>query len=505
MLSVILPVYDVREYLLECVRSLRAQDFEDFEVVAVDDGSTDGSGAMLDEIAREDRRFTVVHQANAGLGAARNRGIAAARGELLTFLDPDDVLPKDAYRRLVGSLQASGSELAVGTIDRFEGDAATTWRPRWSAVAHARARAAVTIEEAPEALYDIVACNRVVRRELWDRVVGTFPEGVVYEDHVPILRLYLEADRFDLLDETTYLWRRRLDESSLAQQKHQLSNLQDRVLAKEHGLAAVDAYGSPQVHRWYVARVLGVDLPPFLRGAAEADDAYWRAARDFAVTFAAHADRDPDVWQLLETHLRVAAWLAAHDRRDGLAALFARQAEVGASRLPVTTVDGDVRLDLPALSEGGTPGVSDVPVDLLRYAEGETALRVTVTDVAVAGERLVVTARARVRRLGARPFDACEGALTDGTVQVPATVRVVAGPTDGTGTVLELSFDLAAVRAATGRGAPLHLVGSGTVAGVRRETELAETAMHGRLRGAGLALAPGLWARRTTHGLTIAS
>ena len=483
------------------MRSLQAQDFADLEVIAVDDGSTDGSGALLDELARSEPRLTVIHQANAGLGAARNRGIAASRGELLTFLDPDDLLPEGAYRRLVGALRASGSDLVVGAIERFEEDPAERWQPRWSQVAHEQARSGVTIDDAPQALLDIVACNRVVRREAWDRVVGRFPEGVVYEDHVPILRLYLEAGRFDVLHETTYLWRRRPDESSLAQQKHELRNLQDRVLAKQHGREAVEAHGSAAVRRWYAARVLGVDLPPFLKGAVLADDQYWREARGFATSFVADAERDGEVWDLLEARQRVAAWLAAHDERAALAALYARQEEHGASRLPVEVVAGEVLLSPGAWSAPGD-AVPTVPQPLRRLSARETGLRLVVTQVAVDGEDLVVTARVRLRQLGGLGPTTVRAALVsqDGQVRVGSSATTLPGPDDEA----RFRLGLEQVRTAVEDGGPLHLVAEAEVGGVRREADRAETAMRGRLRGRGLELAPGLRAVRGGRGLLVA-
>ncbi|MDO4583387.1 MAG: glycosyltransferase [Planctomycetia bacterium] len=88
--SIIIPVYNVEKYLRQCLDSARNQTLRETEVICVDDGSTDGSGAILDEYAAMDSRFVVVHQENAGQSAARNRGLELARGEYLAFLDSDD-------------------------------------------------------------------------------------------------------------------------------------------------------------------------------------------------------------------------------------------------------------------------------------------------------------------------------------------------------------------------------------------------------------------------------
>src|SRR5436853_3610991 len=93
LLSVVVPVHDVEEYVGEALASILDQDYRRLEVVVVDDGSTDSSGQVADSIAARDSRVRVVHTANHGLGAARNEGVRHAAGELLAFADSDDVVP----------------------------------------------------------------------------------------------------------------------------------------------------------------------------------------------------------------------------------------------------------------------------------------------------------------------------------------------------------------------------------------------------------------------------
>ena len=95
LFSIIIPVYNVAHYLRECLDSVLAQTFTDWEAICVDDGSTDGSGAILDEYAAKDKRFSVIHQQNSGVSAARNAGLDCAGGEWVFFLDADDILHKN--------------------------------------------------------------------------------------------------------------------------------------------------------------------------------------------------------------------------------------------------------------------------------------------------------------------------------------------------------------------------------------------------------------------------
>ena len=91
-ISIVVPVYNVHDYLAECLESIRKQSLRDYECILVDDGSTDGSSAILDEFSKVDSRFIVIHQKNSGVGAARNVGLQRANGTFLTFIDSDDKL-----------------------------------------------------------------------------------------------------------------------------------------------------------------------------------------------------------------------------------------------------------------------------------------------------------------------------------------------------------------------------------------------------------------------------
>jgi len=104
MISVIIPVYNVAPYLQACVESVQRQTYKDLQIILVDDGSTDASGAMCDRFAAEDDRIEVVHQGNAGLSGARNTGLSKARGEYIAFVDADDYIHPQMCGVLLGAL-----------------------------------------------------------------------------------------------------------------------------------------------------------------------------------------------------------------------------------------------------------------------------------------------------------------------------------------------------------------------------------------------------------------
>lgn len=114
LISVIVPVFNVRRYLVHCLESIAHQSYRDLEIILVDDGSTDGSSAVCDEFANQDDRIVVIHQENMGLWAARNTGQRAAHGKYLIFIDSDDYIHSDMISTLHKAInEMEGSDLAM--------------------------------------------------------------------------------------------------------------------------------------------------------------------------------------------------------------------------------------------------------------------------------------------------------------------------------------------------------------------------------------------------------
>lgn len=120
LISVIVPVYNVERYLRRCVDSILHQTYQDLEVLLVDDGSTDASGAICDEYAAQEERVAAVHQKNGGLSAARNAGLERAQGTYLCFVDSDDFLDSRMLETLCRDLQEQDADVAVVGFRTFE-------------------------------------------------------------------------------------------------------------------------------------------------------------------------------------------------------------------------------------------------------------------------------------------------------------------------------------------------------------------------------------------------
>ncbi len=119
LISVIIPIYNVREYLPQCLESLRNQTYTSFEALLVDDGSTDGSEKICDEYAALDARFKVMHKQGSGVSDARNMALEQARGTYITFLDSDDWLEPDAYESLYVQMKKYKPDVVFGVCERM--------------------------------------------------------------------------------------------------------------------------------------------------------------------------------------------------------------------------------------------------------------------------------------------------------------------------------------------------------------------------------------------------
>lgn len=226
-LSIVVPFYNVERYIGDCLVSLQNQTMRDFEVILVDDGSFDESHDLAKAFCQADHRFRMVRQENAGLGPARNTGIAHAQAEYLAFVDSDDLVPSRAYEQMVRSLEQSGSDMVSGDARRFNDlgvrDSYVHVEP------FATQRIATHVREFPALALDRMAWNKVVSRRFWDDHGFAFP-AMLYEDYPVTIKLHVLARQVDVLSSPVYLWREREGgELSITQRKWELRNLRDRA------------------------------------------------------------------------------------------------------------------------------------------------------------------------------------------------------------------------------------------------------------------------------------
>lgn len=120
MISIIVPVYNVEKYLPKCIESLMNQTYRDIEIILVDDGSPDTCGMICDEYAKKDSRIIVIHQKNQGVSVARNAGLVCAKGEYIGFVDPDDWVDPQTYKRMLEAILCEPADMAICGYDYYD-------------------------------------------------------------------------------------------------------------------------------------------------------------------------------------------------------------------------------------------------------------------------------------------------------------------------------------------------------------------------------------------------
>lgn len=177
--SIIIPVYNVIKYFEKCMESVLSQKMRDFEVILIDDGSTDGSGALCDRYAAEDGRVSAVHQSNAGLAAARNAGLACAAGNYVCFIDSDDYVSPDCLEKSLAAAKRHQADLVIFDYDFVDETGSMLFRYH----AGLEPDRLLTLKTTPELInVSPSSCNKLYRKALFERAEACFPEGRLYED-----------------------------------------------------------------------------------------------------------------------------------------------------------------------------------------------------------------------------------------------------------------------------------------------------------------------------------
>ena len=122
LISVIIPIYNVENYLAKCVNSVIDQNYKNLEIILVNDGSPDNCGSICDEYAQKDNRIVVIHKKNGGLSDARNAGLKISTGDFITFVDSDDYVNKDFISTLVSLIQDFEADIAISPFIHFKDD-----------------------------------------------------------------------------------------------------------------------------------------------------------------------------------------------------------------------------------------------------------------------------------------------------------------------------------------------------------------------------------------------
>ena len=217
-LSIIIPVYNVEKYLEICLDAVLRQSFQDFEVILVDDGSTDSSPALCDEAAKRDARIRVIHQKNRGLSAARNAGLDIAEGEWIGFIDSDDYPMPEMYEKLLDAAEENHADVALCNYFRVNEEDQKIEQSE-TQISKGVLNREKALRKALNVVFQI-ACNKVYRRQIFENL--RYPTGKFNEDFFLVTEIYSRAQRVACVEDALYAYR--VTSGSIMQKKKTLKN-----------------------------------------------------------------------------------------------------------------------------------------------------------------------------------------------------------------------------------------------------------------------------------------
>ncbi|WP_267245453.1 glycosyltransferase family 2 protein [Streptomyces sp. PR69] len=292
--SVVVIAYNDAELVGDAITSALAQGPAVAEVIAVDDASTDGTGAVLDGLARQEQRLRVIHRQDnsGGCGTPRNDGIAAAIAPYVMFLDSDDVLPPGAVGALLAAAEEHGAEVTVGAAVRRELPEGR--EVRWQPGLYRQAAVHEGAEQHPELLRDTLCVNKLYRRDFLMANQLRFPEGkFVYEDFAFTAGVLAVASRIAVIPDVVYVWnvRRAARQVSISLARKGIANWESRIAAHAKAVEAFAKADRKTLAAACRTKFLDYDLGMYLRELPSRDAGYqrdwWRLTRAYLAGFEA--------------------------------------------------------------------------------------------------------------------------------------------------------------------------------------------------------------------------
>ena len=202
--SVVIPIYNVEIFLSQCIESIIHQTLEEIEIILVDDGSTDNSGKIADEYAKKDIRIKVIHKANGGLSDARNAGIKAATGDYIGFVDSDDYVSENMFKKMYQKAKKEGTDVVVCNIfNIIDG--------KFKKVSYWPQQDEHIIKQdeiyANMYLYPCYAVNKIYKRDFIEKNNLLFIKGYLYEDVPFFTQVFLNVKKVSYCIDNFYFYR----------------------------------------------------------------------------------------------------------------------------------------------------------------------------------------------------------------------------------------------------------------------------------------------------------
>lgn len=208
LVSIIIPAYNVEEYLPDCLDSIISQEYSRIEIIVINDGSTDDTYKICTLYKKKDKRITVINQSNKGLSAARNAGIDRARGEYLAFIDGDDIVSPKFLAVLLDAMNSNHADVGICSFLEFTGRSSNIkGEQQVDKVTSMDGYSATVKLLVGQENRDVIICNKLFKKNLFATI--RFPVGKIHEDNLTTYKLLSSATRVVSTPKQLYYYRRR--------------------------------------------------------------------------------------------------------------------------------------------------------------------------------------------------------------------------------------------------------------------------------------------------------
>lgn len=228
-ISVIIPVYNVKEYLEKCVDSVLNQTFSDLEILLINDGSTDGSNIICDEFEKKDSRIKVYHKENGGLSDARNFGLLKSTGDYIVFLDSDDFIKEDAYEKFMEEICMDKSlEIVVGNVLDYFSDGTAFYKTK-EKFSHKNnvTGTEFMVQSIKNKSYSSVSVQGIYKKSFLINNKLFFKKGILHEDELWMPKVLISAKNVKYTDNDFYMHLQR--EGSITHREDKKDNALDLI------------------------------------------------------------------------------------------------------------------------------------------------------------------------------------------------------------------------------------------------------------------------------------
>lgn len=264
LISIIIPVYNVEQYVTKCVESVINQTYKNIQIILIDDGSTDNSGKICDDFKLKDNRIEVIHKKNGGLSDARNAGLKIVKGDYIGFVDSDDYIAADMYETMLSLIIENNSDISIVSFLQYENGSFTQME---------YTNELIKVNSLDGIKYILMdkkipnySWNKLFKKKIFDNI--TFPTGRKFEDIATTYKLFENADNIVFKDTPKYYYIRRNDSITKTKNYDNYKDYVDilmeryRYLENEYGskIQPYNDYGLINNMLWYYTVLSSFDI-----------------------------------------------------------------------------------------------------------------------------------------------------------------------------------------------------------------------------------------------------